>query len=85
MPSRRWSGTTLVTKIQREREATFTPNVTRLVRSAMSDERYCSFILDCLHPDPQAGWSLRQLNNMWKRAAASELTVEQFIMQEKRR
>ena len=63
----------------------FTPNVTRLVRSAMSDERYCSFILDCLHPEPQAGWSLRQLNNMWDRAAASELTVEQFIQKEKRR
>ena len=85
MPSRHWSATTLATKIQREREQTFTPNVTRLVRSAMSDERYCSFILDCLHPEPQAGWSLRQLDNMWKRAAASELTVEQFIMTEKRR
>ena len=85
MPSRHWRRTTLVTKLQRERSEAFTPNVTRLVRSAMSDERYCSFILDCLHPEPQAGWSLRQLNNMWKRAAASELTVEQFIMQEKRR
>ena len=26
----------------------FKPNIDRLVRSAMCDERYCSFILDCL-------------------------------------
>lgn len=62
----------------------WTPNVTRLVRSAMSDERYCSFILDCIH-ETQLGWSLRQLNNMWTRAAASELTVEQFINKERKR
>ena len=50
----------------------------------MTQEVYCAFILDCLH-ETQVNWSLRQLENMWKRAAASELTVEQFIMQEKRR
>lgn len=60
------------------------PNTERLVRSAMSDERYCSFILDCIH-ETQLGWSLRQLNNMWTRAAASELTVEQFINKERKR
>jgi hypothetical protein len=27
----------------------WTPNTERLVRSAMQDERYCSYILDCLH------------------------------------
>ena len=75
----------MVTKAQREAAEVFRPNVDRLVRSAMSDERYCSFILDCLHPDPQAGWSLRQLDNMWKRAAGSDLTVEQFIYAEKKR
>jgi len=62
----------------------FTPNVARLVRSAMSDERYCSFILDCLH-DTQVAWTLRQLNNFWTRAAASDLTVEQFINKERKR
>lgn len=62
----------------------WTPNVDRLVRSAMSDERYCSFILDVLH-ETQLGWSLRQLNNMWGRAAASDLTVEQFINKERKR
>ena len=61
------------------------PNTDRLVRSAMSDERYCSFILDCLHPEPQSKWTLRQLDNMWKRAAGSDLTVEQFIYAEKKR
>ena len=30
-------------------------------------------------------WSLRQLENMWKRAAGSDLTVEQFIKQELKR
>ena len=50
----------------------------------MSDERYCSFILDVLH-ETQLGWSLRQLNNMWGRAAASDLTVEQFISKERKR
>lgn len=75
----------MATKIQQEQAHVFTPNVKRLVRSAATQEVYCAFILDCLHPDPQSGWSLRQLENMWKRAAASELTVEEFIMQEKRR
>ena len=62
----------------------WTPNVDRLVRSAMADERYCGFILDCLH-ETQLGWSLKQLNNFWTRAAASDLTVEQFINKERKR
>jgi len=70
--------------IRRIGQKEWEPNVTRLVRSAMSDERYCSFILDCLH-ETQLGWSLRQLNNFWTRAAASELTVEQFINKERKR
>ena len=85
MPSRRLRGTTLVTKIQQEQARQWTPNVNRLVRSAITQEVYCAYILDCLHPDPQAGWSLRQLQNMWKRAAESDLTVEQFILKEKKR
>ena len=63
----------------------WTPNVNRLVRSAITQEVYCAYILDCLHPDPQVKWSLRQLENMWKRAAGSDLTVEQFIKQELKR
>ena len=74
----------MATKIQQEQAHVFTPNVTRLVRSAMTQEVYCSFILDCLH-ETQVKWSLRQLENMWKRAAASELTVEEFIQQERKR
>ena len=67
-----------------KRKQEWVPNVDRLVRSAMSDERYCSFILDCIH-DRQLGWSLKQLNNMWARAAASDLTVKQFIAKEQKR
>ena len=49
----------------------------------MSDERYCSFILDCLHTT-QLRWSLRQLNNFWDRASKSDLTVHQFIDKERK-
>lgn len=58
----------------------FTPNTERLVRSAMSDERYCSFILDCLHHE-QYDMSLRELNAMWDEAAKSDLTVAEFIQE----
>ena len=59
------------------------PNTERLVRSAMSDERYCSFILDCLHHE-QYDMSLVELNRMWDSASKSDLTVEQFIQEHKR-
>ena len=58
------------------------PNTERLVRSAMSDERYCSFILDCLHHE-QYDMSLVELNQMWDSASKSDLTVEQFIQEQK--
>ena len=76
--------TTLGREFGQKHVEEWTPNTGRLVRSAMSDERYCSFILDCIH-ETQLGWSLRQLNNMWGRAAASDLTVEQFINKERKR
>lgn len=60
----------------------WTPNTERLVRSAMSDERYCSFILDCLHHE-QYDMSLVELNQMWDSASKSDLTVEQFIQERK--
>lgn len=58
------------------------PNTERLVRSAMSDERYCSFILDCLHFE-QHEMTLQQLNRMWDRASKSDLTVDEFIRYQK--
>jgi hypothetical protein len=60
----------------------WTPNTDRLVRSAMSDERYCSFILDCLHFE-QHEMTLQQLNRMWDRASKSDLTVDEFIRYQK--
>ena len=58
------------------------PNTERLVRSAMSDERYCSFILDCLHHE-QYDMSLVELNQFWDSASKSDLTVEEFIQERK--
>ena len=58
------------------------PNTERLVRSAMGDERYCSFILDCLHHE-QYDMTLQQLNRMWDRASKSNLTVDEFIRYQK--
>lgn len=60
----------------------WTPNVDRLVRSAMADERYCSYILDCLH-DEQFAMTGTELNAFWARAAQSDATVEEFIRQER--
>jgi hypothetical protein len=54
------------------------PNTDRLVRSAMSDERYCTFILDCLHEE-QFAMTGEELHNFWDRASKSDLTVAQFI------
>lgn len=59
------------------------PNIDRLVRSAMSDERYCSYILDVLH-STQYNMTLRQLLNFWERAKVSDLTVHEFIRKEKK-
>ena len=53
-------------------------NTHRLVRSAMNDEDYCSFILDCLHQE-QSNWSLEKLNQFWDDAAKSSDTVEEWI------
>lgn len=65
-----------------KREPEWVPNTDRLVRSAMSDERYCSFILDCLHAE-QLEWSLAQLEAFWARAAKSDLSVSKFIAKER--
>ena len=65
-----------------KKQQEWTPNTERLVRSAMSDERYCSFILDCLHHE-QYDMSLVELNRMWESASKSDLTVEQFIQERK--
>jgi hypothetical protein len=59
------------------------PNTERLVRSAMTQERYCAYILDCLHHE-QYDMSLRQLQAMWERASKSDLTVEEFLDNERR-
>ena len=53
-------------------------NTHRLVRSAMNDEDYCSFILDCLHKE-QSEWSVKDLNKFWDDAAKSNDTVEEWI------
>ena len=53
-------------------------NTNRLVRSAMNDEDYCSFILDCLHKE-QSEWSVKDLNKFWNDAAKSSDTVEEWI------
>lgn len=60
----------------------FKPNIDRLVRSAMTDERYCSFILDCLQ-DEQFAMTGAELNEFWARAARSDATVHEFIRQER--
>ena len=60
----------------------WTPNTERLVRSAMQDERYCSYILDCLHFE-QHEMTLEQLNRMWDRASKCDLTVHEFIRYQK--
>jgi len=53
-------------------------NTHRLVRSAMNDEDYCSFILDCLHQE-QSEWPVKDLNKFWDDAAKSSDTVEEWI------
>jgi hypothetical protein len=65
-----------------KREPEFKPNIDRLVRSAMSDERYCSYILDCLHFE-QHEMTLKQLERMWDRASKSDFTVAEFIRYQK--
>ena len=56
------------------------PNTERLVRSAMSDERYCSFILDHLErPATEGIKDVKTLERLWTRASQSDLTVAEFI------
>ena len=59
------------------------PNIDRLVRSAMNDERYCSFILDCLQ-DEQFAMTGDELNQFWERARASDCSVHEFIRRERK-
>lgn len=65
------------------KQAEWVPNTERLMRSAMSDERYCSFVLDCLHHE-QYDMSLVELDQLWDSASKSDLTVDQFIKENKR-
>jgi hypothetical protein len=53
-------------------------NTKRLVRSAMTDEDYCAFIMDCLHQE-QIHWSLEDIHKFWDDAAKSSDTVEEWI------
>ena len=56
------------------------PNTERLVRSAMSDERYCSYILDHLErPATEGIKDVKTLERLWTRASQSDLTVAEFI------
>jgi hypothetical protein len=59
----------------------WTPNTERLVRSAIKDERYCSYILDHLErPATSEGIeSVKRLERLWLRASQSDYTVAQFI------
>lgn len=68
-----------------KREPEWTPNVDRLVRSAIKDERYCSYILDHLErpATPEGIESVKRLERLWKRASESHYTVEQFIQWQK--
>ncbi len=60
------------------------PNTERLVRSAMSDERYCSFILDHLErPATEGIKDVKTLERLWTRASQSDLTVAEFINYQK--
>ncbi len=59
-------------------------NTNRLVRSAMNDEDYCSFILDCLHQE-QSEWSVKDLYKFWDDAAKSSDTVEEWINRNRRK
>ena len=56
------------------------PNIDRLVRSAIKDERYCSFILDHLERPASSGIeSVKRLERLWLRASQSDMTVAEFI------
>lgn len=59
------------------------PNIDRLVRSAMHDERYCSYMLDVLQSE-QYIMSLPEILDFWERARVSNLTVHEFIRQERK-
>ena len=67
------------------RQTEWTPNADRLVRSAIKDERYCSYILDHLErPAMEKGIeSVRKLERLWLRASQSDMTVAEFIRYQK--
>ena len=48
----------------------------------MTDEDYCSFILDCLH-EKQSKWSMDRLLKFWIDASYSDDTVEEWINRHK--
>lgn len=66
-----------------KKQPEWTPNIDRLVRSAMADERYCSFILDCLQ-DEQYAMTGDELQEFWARASRSDASVHEFIRRERK-
>jgi hypothetical protein len=63
-------------------------NLDRMVRSATAGtagEPYCAFILDQLEVVDFSGWSLRSVEALWERAAASALSVDEFVAEERNR
>lgn len=57
-------------------------NLDRLVRSASTNEDYCSYIIESLweeHSDKMTNWTDKDINKIWKEASSSDLTVSQFI------
>lgn len=57
-------------------------NLDRLVRSASTNEDYCSYIIESLweeHSDKMTNWTDKDINKIWKEASNSDLTVSQFI------
>jgi len=63
------------------RQTEWTPNTDRLVRSAIKDERYCSYILD--HLERPHGEGVERLDRLWLRASQSDMTVAEFIRYQK--
>tara|TARA_Y100000385_G_scaffold212070_1_gene220198 strand:- start:10460 stop:10654 length:195 start_codon:yes stop_codon:yes gene_type:complete len=51
-------------------------NLNRLVRSASTQEEYCSYIVQEIDT---SAWDLDEIYELWDKAKESEMTVVQFI------
>lgn len=51
-------------------------NLNRLVRSASTQEEYCSYIVQEIDT---SAWDLDEIYELWDKAKESEMTVAQFI------